>query len=208
MHVDRLPSPEGILFALDLQEILQHLALVLGKLWLQLHLYNASVLFRNIDIEDIALMDLAPHRGAVDGYGDLLADGCRSLVLIMSLDSLYHAHIGTVLSHEIDLSPYYPTDDLDAYHSRLGLAEDTVRQNSHSTRPDDGFQALLFYLHLLVFDPLLIVLNDRIDDLAGKDGHIGLLDLSDGIGQDIHIETHDGRKQRIIDGSGLNYIPS
>ena len=71
-------------------------------------------------------MDLPTHGRPIYGYGHLLAYGGRTDVLIAGLDALDLSHIGSVLSHQIDLGSDHPSDDLNSHDGRLGLAEDAV----------------------------------------------------------------------------------
>src|SRR5690606_33692303 len=99
-------------------------------------------------------------------------------------------------------------DDLNSHHRGLGLAEDAIWEYAHRSRPDDRFQAFLLHLDLLILHPVLIALDDGIDDLAREDGDKSLLDLAQGIGQYVHIEPQDSGEKGIVYGSGPYHIPS
>src|SRR5690606_40959991 len=99
------------------------------------------------------------------------------------------------------LAPDDPADHLNSHHRGLSLPEDTIWKYAHCPRPDDRFKALLLHLILLIFHPAFVALDDGVDDIAGEDRYIRLLYLVQGIGQYIHIESQDGGKKGIVDGS-------
>ncbi len=86
------------------------------------------------------------------------------------------------------MGPDHATYDLHAYNGRPGLTEDTVRQKTHGTGPDNRLKPLLLYAHLLLLSPLFIVLQNAVNYIAAKNRYIGLLNLADGIRQDFHIK--------------------
>jgi len=103
-------------------------------------------------------MDLPAYRRPVYRYGHLLADRSRADVLVVGLNALDLAHIGTILPHEVDLGANHAADDLHTHYGRLGLAEYTVGQQAYSSRADDRLQSLLLDSRLLLLHPLLVAL--------------------------------------------------
>ena len=106
----------------------------------------------------------------------------------------------------MDATGHHP----DADHSRLGDAEGVVGKKQNPAWIDDHLATGLLELAASLLDPLLMLLQDSVDDVGAYvlGSGIGVLDLCDGIRQDVSAECHDDAVKRVAGRLGVADVPA
>src|SRR6266566_2060202 len=130
------------------------------------------MLHRNIDIQDIAFVDLSSHHRLVDRHCNLFS--CTSFANILSL-VLYPDDLSDPLPSTVDeriLRLDDPIEHFDPDDSRIATPENETLQQLDLSRPDQEVHLGLCTRHSLSLHPSRILLQNMVEDITLEDGNL------------------------------------
>ena len=123
----------------------------------------------------VAVLDLAAHRGAVDGDADAIALAGLVDVVALLLDALELADaLGLLAVEGDDVSVVLEGagEDLDADDRRVVLAEGVIGKDLEPAGARDVLQDGLLLGLLALLDELLVLLDQSVDHVALEDPNV------------------------------------
>src|SRR6266567_2465634 len=176
----------------------------------ELRRYHPRMLWRHINVEDIAFHDLSSHHRLVDRHGNLFPGTGLSHVfsLVLYPDNLSDPSSTTVDERILRLDDsikHFDPDD-----SGIAPSENESLQQFDLSRSYEKVHLGLRSSQPLSIDPARILLKNMIDDISLEDWNLRYRDLLLGIRQQFHTERQDNSQIWVLDTHRLrlNNVPS